>query len=39
MNDQDRRKKRALIAFEIFVFGSLLAMFLIQLHMLSVRDW
>lgn len=39
MNDQDRRKRRALLAFEIFVFGWLLAMFLIQLHMLSVRDW
>jgi hypothetical protein len=39
MNEQDRRRRRALIAFQIFVYGCLLAMFLIQLQMLTVRDW
>jgi hypothetical protein len=39
MNEQDRRRRRALIAFQIFVYGGLLAMFLIQLQMLMVKDW
>jgi hypothetical protein len=39
VNEQDRRRKRALIVFQLLVYGALLAMFLIQLHMLTVRDW
>jgi len=39
MNEQDRRRRRALIAFQIFVYGAMLAMFLIQLQMLMVKDW
>jgi len=39
MNEQDRRRRRALIAFQIFIYGALLAMFLIQLQMLIVKDW
>jgi hypothetical protein len=39
MNEQDRRRRRALIAFQIVVYGALLAMFLIQLQMLMVKDW
>ncbi len=39
MNEQDRRRRRALIAVQVFAYGFLLAMFLIQLHMYSVRDW
>ena len=39
MNEQDRRRKRALIVFQIVAYGWLLAMFLIQLHMYLVRDW
>lgn len=39
MNEQDRRRKRALIVFQIFVYGFLLSQFLIQLYMYSVRDW
>jgi hypothetical protein len=39
MNEQDRRRRRALMVFQLFAYGSLLAMFLIQLHMLTVRDW
>jgi hypothetical protein len=36
---QDRRRRRALIVFQIVIYGYLLTMFLIQLHMCSVRDW
>jgi hypothetical protein len=39
MDDQDRGRRRALIVFQVLVYVSLLAMFLIQLHMLSVREW
>ncbi len=39
MDDQDRRRRRGLIAFQIFIYGMLLAMFLIQLGMLLTRDW
>lgn len=36
---QDRRRWRAMVAFQVLSYGYLLTMFLIQLHMLSVRDW
>lgn len=36
---QDRRRKRALNAFQVLIYGYLLTMFLIQLHMYSVSDW
>ena len=39
MNQQDRNRKRALIVFQIVVYGYLLSMFLIQLHMSLTRDW
>jgi hypothetical protein len=39
MNEQDRKRKRALIVFQLFAYGWLLAMFLIQLHMSIVRGW
>lgn len=39
MDLQDRRRRRALIAVQIFFYGWLLAMFLIQLYMYLVRDW
>lgn len=39
MNEQDRRRRRALIVFQIVMYGYLLAMFLIQLHMYLTRDW
>lgn len=39
MNEQDRRRKRALIVFQIVIYGALLTMFLIQLQMLFARDW
>lgn len=39
MNEQDRRRKRALIVFQIVIYLALLVMFLIQLQMLFVKDW
>ena len=39
MNEQDRRKKRGLIAFQVFIYGVLIAMFAIQLQMYLTRDW
>jgi hypothetical protein len=37
--DQETRRKRALIVWQIVIYGYLLALFLIQLHMYSTRDW
>ena len=39
MNKQDRDRRRALILFQVVVYGYLLAMFLIQLRMWSQRNW
>lgn len=39
MSEQDRRRKRALIVFQIAIYGAMLAMFLIQLQMYMVKDW
>jgi hypothetical protein len=39
LSEQDRRRRRALIVLQVVCYGYLLAMFLIQLHMYSVRDW
>jgi hypothetical protein len=37
--DHDKRRRRALMAFQILIYGYLLTMFLIQLYMYHVRDW
>ena len=39
ISEQDRRRRRALIVLQIVLYGYLLAMFLVQLHMYSVRNW
>jgi hypothetical protein len=39
MNERDRQRKRALIAFQIFIYGYLLVMFGIQLSMWATRNW
>jgi hypothetical protein len=39
MNKQDRDRKRALIVFQVAIYGYLLVMFLIQLRMWSQRGW
>jgi hypothetical protein len=37
--DHDKRRRQALVVFQILIYGYLLTMFLIQLYMYSVRDW
>ena len=39
ISERDRRRRRALNVFQLLMYGYLLVMFLIQLHMYSVRDW
>lgn len=39
MDDRDRRLRRGLIGFQIFIYGLLVAMFLIQLQMYLTRNW
>ncbi len=39
MNEQDRQRKRALLVFEVAIFGYLLLMFGVQLYMYSQRNW
>ena len=39
MNEQDRNRKRALIVFQVAIYGYLFVMFLIQLRMSFQRDW
>lgn len=39
ISEQDRRRRRGLIAFQIVCYGYLLTMFLIQMYMYSTRDW
>jgi hypothetical protein len=36
---QDLRRKRAMIAFQIVIYGWLLTLFLIQMYMYSISDW
>jgi hypothetical protein len=39
VNERDRQRKRALIVFQIFIYGYLLLMFGIQLSMWATRNW
>lgn len=39
VSDRDHRRKRAMIVFQVLIYGYLLGLFLIQLHMYSARDW
>lgn len=39
MDEQDRRRRRGLIAFQIFIYGLLIAMFAIQVQMYMTRHW
>jgi hypothetical protein len=39
VNEQDRQRKRALLVFEVAIFGYLLLMFGVQLYMYSQRNW
>lgn len=39
MDAQERKRKRALIVFQIVIYGYLLVMFGIQLYMSFARGW
>ncbi len=39
MNEQDRNKRRAIIAVEVMIFGYLIVMFLIQMRLYAQRNW
>lgn len=39
MDEKERKRKRALIVFQIFIYGYLLLMFGIQLYMSFARGW
>lgn len=39
MDKKEQKRKRALIVFQIFIYGYLLTMFLIQLYMPFARGW
>lgn len=39
VSEQDRVRKRALIVFQVLMYGYLVTMFLVQLYMYSTRDW
>lgn len=36
---QDRMRKRAMIVFQLLMYGYLVTMFLVQLYLYSTRDW
>ena len=35
---QEKRRKRAMIAFQVVIYGWLLTLFLIQMYMYSIND-
>ena len=39
MDKKEQKRKRALIVFQIFIYGYLLTIFLIQLYMSFARGW
>jgi hypothetical protein len=39
VSEQDRRRKKALIVFQVILYSYLLGLFLFQLHLYSLSDW
>lgn len=39
VTDQDRRRKKAMIVFQVLLYTYLLGLFLFQLHLYSLSDW
>jgi hypothetical protein len=39
VSEQDRRRKKAMIVFQLLLYSYLLGLFLFQLHLYSVSDW
>lgn len=39
VSEQDRKRKKALIVFQVLLYAYLLGLFLFQLHLYSISDW
>lgn len=39
VSEQDRRRKKALVVFQVLLYSYLLGLFLFQLHLYSLSDW
>jgi len=39
VSEQDRRRKKAMIVFQVLLYSYLLGLFLFQLHLYSLSDW
>ena len=39
VSEQDRRRKKALIVFQVILYTYLLGLFLFQLHLYAISDW
>ena len=39
MNEEDRKRKRALVVVQVVIYGYLFTMFCIQLRLYSQRGW
>jgi hypothetical protein len=39
VSEQDRRRKKALIVFQVLLYSYLIGLFLFQLHLYSLSDW
>jgi hypothetical protein len=39
VSEQDRRRKKGMIVFQLVIYSIILAEFLFQLHLLSISDW
>jgi hypothetical protein len=39
VSDQDRRRKKAMLVFQLLIYGWILGTFLIQLYLKSISNW
>ena len=39
VSEQDRRRKKAMIVFQILIYGWILGTFLVQLYLKSISNW
>lgn len=39
VSEQDRRRKKAMIVFQVLLYSYLIGLFLFQLHLYSISDW
>lgn len=39
ISEQDRKRKTAMIVFQVLIYGWILGTFLVQLYLKSISDW